>query len=106
MKFDSLLECFCAVFAGVIVSGFWLMHWFYPRYAFLFFSLFFFISLLFSARIIVVIDTFFISIRNISRENVGLTFGHLVSQARTRQSNAVVRLMKWFLTVFDLKDYI
>ena len=56
MKFVTLLECFCVVIAGVIVSGFWLMHWlmFSTRHAFLFLY-FFFISLLFSARIIVVI---------------------------------------------------
>ena len=43
--------------------------------------------------------SFSISFQNISRENVCLTFGHLVSQARARQSYAVVRLTKWFLTI-------
>ena len=53
MKLDTLLECFCALIAGVIVSGFWLMHWlvFCTRYVFF---AFFFFSLIFSARIIVV----------------------------------------------------
>ena len=50
--------------------------------------------------------SFFISIHNITRENVCLTFGHMVSlcrrqvrarQFRARQSNAVVRLIKQFL---------
>ena len=47
--------------------------------------------------------SFFVSFQNITRENVYLTFGHLVSlcrrqararQFRARQSNAVVRLIK------------
>ena len=59
--------------------------------------------------------SFFISFRNTTREDVCLTFGHLVllcgRQARARQSNAVARLIKWFLhfclpAFFYLKDYI
>ena len=44
MKFDTLLECFYVVIAGVIVSGFWLMHrlMFCTRCAFLLFFPFFF----------------------------------------------------------------
>ena len=42
--------------------------------------------------------SFFISLQNITREKVCLTVGHLVSlcrrQARARQSNTVVRLIK------------
>ena len=45
MKFDTLLECFCAVIAGVIVSGFWLM--FCTRYVVCFFSLFLLFSPIF-----------------------------------------------------------
>ena len=43
MKFVTLLECFCAVIAGVIVSGFWLMHrlMFCTRYAFFSFLFYF-----------------------------------------------------------------
>ena len=50
-----------------------------------------------SVRKILYALSFFISFQNISRENVCSTFGHLVSQARARQSNAVVRLIKRFL---------
>ena len=42
--------------------------------------------------------SFFIPFQNITQENICLTFGQLVSlcgrQARARQSNAVVRLIK------------